>query len=63
MRKHNEARNKPVVEIVYCPKCEDQPMLLVATKPLLFASGVEEFHYRCKVCRAQELRIFGPSQH
>jgi hypothetical protein len=63
MRNLGEPRLKPVVEIVCCPKCEDQPMLLVATKPLLFASRVEEFHYRCKVCRAQELRIFGPSRH
>lgn len=63
MRKHSESRNKPVVEIVYCPKCEEQPMLLFATKQLLFASGVEEFHYRCKVCRAQEIRISNPSRH
>jgi hypothetical protein len=38
-------------------------MLLVAAKPLLIASGVEEFHYRCKVCRAQELRISNQSRH
>ena len=63
MRKLSEPKTKPVVEIVYCPKCEDQPMLLVATKPLLIASGAEEFHYRCKVCRAQELRISGQSRH
>lgn len=63
MRKHRERTTKVAVEIVYCPKCEDQPMLLVAVKPLLFASGVEEFHYRCQECGAQELRIAGPSRH
>jgi len=42
---------------------QDQPMLLVAVKPLLFASGVEEIHYSCKHCGAQELRIVAPPRH
>lgn len=63
MRKQRERTTKPAVEIVYCAKCEDQPMLLVAVKPLLFASGVEEFHYSCRACGAQELRIAGQSRH
>ncbi len=63
MRKHSEPAKKPAVEIVYCPKCEDKPMLLVAVKPLLFRSGVEEFHYRCRECNAQDLRISGQSRH
>lgn len=51
------------MEIVYCPKCEDQPMLIAAVKQLLFAIGVEEFHDRCQECGAQELRIVGPVGH
>lgn len=63
MRKQRERPARPVVEIVYCPKCKDQAMLLVAVKPLLFASGVEEIHYRCRECGAQELRILAPLRH
>ena len=48
------------MEIVYCPKCEDQPMLIAAVKPLLFAIGVEEFHYRCQGCGAQECGSSAP---
>ena len=62
MRKHSEQTARPKVDVVYCPKCEAQPMSLVATKPLLFASGAEELHYRCPECRAQELRIVGHSR-
>jgi hypothetical protein len=63
MKKLREQTGSPAVEIVYCPKCKDQPMLLVAVKPLLFASGVEEIHYRCKQCGEQELRIVAPPRH
>lgn len=38
-------------------------MLIAAVKPLLFAIGVEEFHYRCQECGARELRIVGPARH
>jgi Zn finger protein HypA/HybF involved in hydrogenase expression len=63
MRKHSEHTARPEVEVVYCPKCEAQPMRLVAAKPLLFASGAEEFHYKCRECGAQDLRIVGHSRH
>lgn len=63
MRKQREHAATPAVEVVYCPKCTDQPMLLVAVKPLLFASGVEEIHYRCLACGAQELRIVAPPRN
>jgi len=63
MRKQRERATRPVVEIIYCPKCKDQAMLLVAVKPLLFASGVEEIHYRCLECDTQELRIVAPTRH
>jgi hypothetical protein len=63
MRKHSERTTNPAVAIVHCPKCKDQPMALVAVKPLLFASGVEEIHYRCRACGSQELRIVAPPRH
>jgi hypothetical protein len=62
MQKQREHTARPAVEVVYCPKCEDRPMLLVAVKPLLFASGAEECHYRCQACGARELRILGQAR-
>ena len=38
-------------------------MLIAAVKPLLLAIGVEEFHYRCQECGAQELLIVGSARH
>lgn len=63
MREQKERATRSVVDIVYCPKCKDQPMRLVAVKPLLLASGVEEIHYRCRECGRQELRIVAPPRH
>ena len=63
MRKHRERATQPAVEVVYCPDCKDLPMHIVAVKPLLLASGVEEIHYRCLQCGAQELRILAPVRH
>jgi hypothetical protein len=63
MRKQRERTTRAAVEVIYCPECNDQPMLLVAVKPLLLASGVEEMHYRCRVCSAQDLRIAAPPRH
>lgn len=63
MRKHSEYTTKPAVAIVPCPKCKDEPMRLVAVKPLLLASRVEEIHYRCRECGTEEMRIVAPSRH
>jgi ribosomal protein L40E len=63
MRKHSERVTNPAVAIVHCSKCEAEPMRVVAVKPLLLASGVEEIHYRCRACGSQELRIVAPERH
>jgi hypothetical protein len=63
MRKQSEHPTTPAIEIIYCPKCKDQPMLIVAVKPLLLASGVEEIHYKCKECGSQDMRILAPHRY
>jgi len=63
VRKHSERAKLAAVEVVYCPRCNELPMHIVAVKPLLLASGVEEIHHRCLQCGAQELRILAPVRH